>query len=155
MKLPQTLRRIAVLAALLALGACLWRPPPIPPLAGSDAAAVRDSGFTMNTDAAAPSDTGAPISDQEACDRAARMNDGSAPATVYNDGRLVTCGTAPMPDGGANSDAARDSSASDSSIDANNNDGGEDGSSSDASTDDAAAPDSASAPADGSVDDGG
>jgi hypothetical protein len=108
----------------------------------------------MNVDAAAPSDTGAPISDQEACDRAARMNDGSAPATVYNDGRLVTCGTAPMPDGGANPDVARDSSATDSSIDADSDDGGEDGSSPDASTDDAA-PDSASAPADGSVDDGG
>jgi hypothetical protein len=61
------------------------------------------------------------VSDEEACDRAARANDGSAPSSVFNNGRQVNCGTPPgadaaatpdvlLPDG-ASVDASRDVTA--------------------------------------------
>jgi hypothetical protein len=137
--------RIAVLTALVALGSCLWRPPVIPPLA------TADSGMGGTRDASAMvSDTGAPPSedastgftDREACDNAARANDGAAPATVLNDGRVVVCGS--VSDAMAPSDA---SATADSAPDASpvNSDAAaaSDASASDGATDDGAADDGA------------
>lgn len=121
----------------------------------------------MNIDAAAAPDAGVGFTDQEACDRAARMNDGAVPATVYNDGRLVNCNGAPATDAATTVDGARGDSAVDSSLDGTPSDGSpsdpdagsSDDGAADASSDDASSEagteSDASAPADGASDDGG
>ncbi len=136
--------RIAVLTALVALGSCLWRPPVIPPLAtGTDAGVggTRDASAMFSDTGAPPAeDSSTAFTDREACDNAARANDGAAPATVLNDGRVVSCGS--VSDAMAPSDA---SANADSAPDATpvNSDAAAASDASDGATDDGAADDSA------------
>lgn len=88
--------RLIVLFAALGLGACLWRPPPIPP-----ARSVADSGFA----------TGYTPVDREACDRATEANGGSATISVYVNGRIINCADVadaapPSPPSDASSDTS-------------------------------------------------
>lgn len=90
-------RRWALVSTFLVLGSCLWRPPVIPPLATPDSGTnprESDAGFSVGTDSGSlPSDdSSTALTDEQACEAAARANDGSAPATVVNGGRVVNCG---------------------------------------------------------------
>lgn len=104
--------RLIVLFAALGLGACLWRPPPIPP-----ARAATDSGLA----------TGFTPVEREACDRATEANGGSAAISVYVNGRIINCADladASLPP--APSDASADGSVrTDASADGDDGDGGE------------------------------
>ena len=81
-------------------------------MGAQDASARNDSSLW--------SDSNAPLTDREACDRAAAANDGSAPEVVSNNGRDVSCAA-------YYSDAA----ASDSATDARSGDSATDGAASD------------------------
>lgn len=117
-KLP---RRVAALCAVLAFGGCLWRPPIIPPLASPDGSTqgTQDSG--VRADSGAWADSSAPLTDREACDRAAAANDGAVPEVVSNNGRDVAC--APYYADASSSDA----SPSPDAADAQSSDSGEGG----------------------------
>lgn len=82
-------------------------------MGGQDAAAASDSG--------AWSDSSAPLTDREACDRAAAANDGSAPEVVSNNGRDVSC--AAIYSDAAASDARASDSAADAQPDGGDGDG--------------------------------
>ena len=121
------LRRLALVSALALLGSCLWRPPVIPPLATADGGvSTRDAGAGAADSAMMPSeDSSTALTDEQACDAAARANDGSAPSSVFNGGRLVNCGSS-VPADASTSDAhpfdgaadAADASVSDATSDA-------------------------------------
>jgi hypothetical protein len=139
--------RIAVLTALVALGSCLWRPPVIPPLAtGNDAGVggTRDASAMFSDTGAPPAEDASPaFTDREACDNAARANDGAAPSTVLNDGRVVICGSvsdAMVPsDASASADSAPDASPVNSDAGAVSDASASDGATDDGATDDGAA----------------
>ncbi len=98
------------LCALTSLSACLWRPPPIPPLANPNEV---DAGRGSPIDASAqmPPDVGSATTFED-CRRAAASNDGSIPERVIVDGSVISCGqidASASGDGAAASDGSGDS----------------------------------------------
>jgi hypothetical protein len=74
------------------------------------------------------------LTDEQACDAAARANDGSVPSSVFNGGRLVNCGGSAQADASP-SDARSVDSAADAGDGATDDASESDASESDASTD--------------------
>jgi hypothetical protein len=139
----KTRSRLALVSLLFVVAGCLWRPPPIPPLEpGADAGASLDARAV-------------PPSDQEACEMAARANDGATPASVVVGNRVIDCFGTGLTDASTTpSDAVNGDGASSSDADAGEAEGGgapdgavgvadgasaADGAVGDASADDAAA----------------
>lgn len=111
---------------------------------------AQDSG--TRSDSGTWADSSAPLTDREACDRAAAANDGSVPEVVSNNGRDVSC-AAYYADAAASDAAASDARSSDG--DASDGEGGaqiethDGGDRADGDTDAAASDDGASDAANG------
>lgn len=133
------------MSAVVVLGSCLWRPPVIPPLASPDSGTTnnRDASTGFTDSAVMPSQDSSALTDEEACDAAARANDGSAPASVFNGGRVVSCGGSVAPDASASDaaagDAQTDGGTEAGAIDASSADAAQDAGASDGATGDSSA----------------
>jgi hypothetical protein len=113
--------RLLVLICGLVLGACLWRPPIVPPLAtGRDGGVpespdARSGGFQDASNMTPPTDTPTPDNNGEAfasCDDYSNRTDGAAPPdgmVRLHDGSIAQC-PASDSDGGR-ADSAADGSA--------------------------------------------